>query len=107
MIPSFQKFPLRTKFLSFRRHASLAQTPHFRIYFSPSRTSSLAVIVSKKSFKLASSRNWLKRLVYDHAWELVKTKNLSCVVLLKPIPLQKGPATQALLISELNCLNSI
>lgn len=105
MIPKSSKFPLRTQFLAFRARAKQTTTPHLRALFSnithPVCDSRLSVIVPKKLSKLATTRNWLKRLSYDTAWPLLKDRQLDCVVVYKPLPLTKSPVTQKELINEL------
>lgn len=105
MISKSHKFPLRTEFVAFRSHAKRLVAPHFQLMFSnitiPVRDSRLSVIVPKKVSKLATTRNWLKRLTYDATWPLLKDRQLDCVVIYKPPSLTKSPATQKELISEL------
>lgn len=101
MIPKLNKFPLRTEFLAFRVQAKQSTTPHLRLFSSRHSPTRLAVIVPKKVSKLATTRNWLKRLSYDTAWPLLKDCQLDCVVIYKPLPLTKSPATQKELINEL------
>lgn len=102
MIPKSAKLPLRLEFLEFRRRAARVTTPFSTIYFlqSPIPTR-LAVIVSKKLSKLATTRNWLKRLTLDFLWPVLKEKKLICVVVYKPLPLKKSPETKQQVISEL------
>ncbi len=102
MIPKLSKFPLRTDFLHFRARAKRISSPLFTIHYAPSPTPSrLAVIVPKKLSKLATTRNWLKRLTYDTVWPLIKDKNLDCIVVYKPLTLTKSPTTHNQLITEL------
>lgn len=103
MIPKSRKFPLRTEFFSFRAQAQKIPTPSFLFYYLPSPQSSrLAVIIPKKVNKLATTRNYLKRLTYNTLWPLIKEKNLDLVVVYKPLPLKKSVATTQQLLSELN-----
>ena len=106
MISKSSKFPLRTDFLAFRSHARRLVTPHFTVYYLLPTThpSRLAVVVPAKVSKLATTRNWLKRLTYDTLWPIVKDKKLDCIVIYKPLPLLKSPATKELILSELNLL---
>lgn len=104
MIPKTSKFPLRTEFLTFRETARQFATPHLRILWNttyPVRDSRLSVIVPKKVSKLATTRNYLKRLTYDTLYPLIQDQKLNCVVVYKPLPLKKSPATQKELINEL------
>jgi RNase P protein component len=59
------------------------------------------VVVPKKLSPKAVTRNWLKRLTYDTLWPLIQDKNFDCVIVYKPLPLSKTPATQKELINEL------
>ncbi|MFH1244546.1 MAG: ribonuclease P protein component [bacterium] len=105
MISAFHKFPLRTEFLRFRARASRAVTPHLTLYSTPHTLySRLSIIVPKKLSKLATTRNWLKRLTYDTLWPLIKARQLDCVVVYKPLSLEKSPTTKQQIISELNSL---
>jgi len=104
MISKLHKFPLRTNFLSFRARANQASSPHLRLFSLPSPRSSLAVVISKKTSKLATTRNWLKRLTYDTFWPLIAKRKLACVVFYQPLPLKKSPATKNQLIIELQSL---
>jgi ribonuclease P protein component len=72
--------------------------------FYPHSPSRLSVIVPKKVSKLATTRNHFKRLVYDSVWEITNDKNRDCVVMFKPLPLQKSFAAQQQIISELKFL---
>ena len=97
--------------MSFRSHAKRLATPHFQILFSnitlPECDSRLSVIVPKKLSKLATTRNWLKRLTYDILYPLIHDHKLDCVVLFKPLPLKKSPETKTQIISELTTLKFI
>lgn len=105
MIPAKYKFPLRTEFLAFRRRARRLHFPQYTPYFLPtSRPSRLSVIIPKKVNKLATARNWLKRLTYDTLWPLIKDKNLDLVIVYKPLLLSKSSATKEKIISELSSL---
>lgn len=103
MIPRSAKFPLRTEFLSFRTRSKKSVTPLYTIYYirvpTPSR---LGVIIPKKVNKLATTRNYLKRLVYDTLWPLIKDQKMDVVVVFKPLALKKSPATSQQIITELN-----
>jgi len=89
MIARSLKFPLRTNFLSFRKRAKVHSTQHFLIYSLAATRTRCAVVVPKKVSKLATTRNWLKRLTYNTLYPLIKDKNLDCVMLFKPLPLKK------------------
>ena len=105
MIPKSSKFPTRIQFLQFRAQAKRLVTTHTTIYHLPSTISSrLSVIVPIKVSKRATTRNSLKRLVYDTAWKIIKDKNLDCIVIFKPIALLKGKISQDLIIHELSQL---
>ncbi len=104
MIPKSSKFPLRTELLRFRTSAKQTAAPHFRTLFAPHSPSRLAVVVPKKLSKLASSRNWLKRLTYDTLWPQIIDKKLDVVIIYKPLLLKKSLATKQLIISELGNL---
>lgn len=105
MIPRLAKFPLRTNFFVFRSHAKQSTAPHLRLLSSPTPSitgARLAVIVPKRLSKLATTRNWLKRLTYDTLWPLIKDRQFDRVVVYKPLPLKKSPATKQEIISELS-----
>jgi ribonuclease P protein component len=114
MIPAYYKFPLRTEFLHFRASAKRLVSPHFTIYLgihSRSEKSDptlreclcrMSVVVPKKLSKLATTRNWLKRLTCSAVWPLIQTKNLDCVVVYKPLALTKSPQIKKELIDELS-----
>lgn len=105
MIPSSRKFPLRTQFLAFRRSAKRRTTPLCTIYFLPGTGQSrLSVIVPKKVNKLATARNWLRRLTYTYLWPQTKDKNLDLVVVYKPLKLAISPDTKQQLAHELTKL---
>lgn len=107
MIPHSRKFPLRTDFLSFRRSAKRLSSSLFTLYYLPvTSPSRCAVIVSKKNSKLAVTRNWLKRRVYDAAWPLIKDKSLDLVIHYKPNKLARSPELKQQIISELESLAS-
>lgn len=102
MIPKSNKFPARTEFLAFRARARQLMTPHARIYHLESNAlARLTVIVPKKLSKLATTRNWLKRLTYNTLWPHIQKSNLDMVVIYKPLPLKKSPANTQQIISEL------
>ncbi|EKD79992.1 MAG: hypothetical protein ACD_40C00224G0002 [uncultured bacterium] len=110
MISTFHKFPLRTEFTRFRARAKRQTTPHFQALYNitlPECDSRLSVIVPKKLSKLATTRNWLKRLTYDILYPLIHDHKLDCVVLFKPLPLKKSPETKTQIISELTTLKFI
>ena len=114
MIPKSRKFPLRTHFLVFRSRAKRLSTPHFTVFWLPQgselpkssepNVARLAVIVPKKCARLATTRNWLKRLTYDTPWPLIKDKNLDLVVVYKPIKINKSSKIKENLIYELSNL---
>jgi len=112
MIPSYSKFPTRTQFLSFRSRAKQIATLHFRIMILPRAPSGavggvgsrLSVIVPIKVGKRATTRNYFKRSVYDATWKTIKDKNFDCIVMFKPIALQKSPTTKQQILSELQSL---
>lgn len=111
MIPKSHKFPLRTEFLRFRTRAKRTTTPSLNVYYLPHIPSEakdgagrLAVIVPKKLSKLATTRNWLRRLTYDTLWPQIKDRALDCVVVYKPLPLKKTTSTKTQLLTELNHL---
>ena len=103
MIPHSRKFPLRTDFLRFRSSAkrvvSSVFTTHILSTSSPAR---LGVIIPKKVNKLATTRNYLKRLVYDTLWPQIKDLKMDVVVVFKPLPLKKSPFTKQLLLTDLH-----
>lgn len=66
--------------------------------------SRLSVIVPKKVNKLATTRNWLRRLTYDTLWPLVKDQNLDVVIIFRPLKLAKSPAAKAQIVSEIEKL---
>ena len=104
MISPSHKFPLRTNFSTFRSLAKQSTAPHLRLLSASTPSTSgarLAVIVPKKLSKLATTRNWLKRLTYDTLWPLIHDRQLDCVVIYKPLPLKKSPLTKSQIISEL------
>lgn len=106
MIPHSHKFPLRTEFLKFRSRAKRTVTPLFTIYYllSTQRASRLAAIIPKKVNKLATTRNYLKRLVYDTLWPQIKDQKMDVVVVFKPLSLKKSPANSQQIITELQSL---
>jgi RNase P protein component len=89
MIQRISKFPTRTEFLIFRRRAKQLVAPHLRLLFLPHSPSRLSVIVPIKANKHATLRNYLKHLVYDALWPIIKDKQLDCVILFKPTPILK------------------
>lgn len=103
MIAAHHKFPLRTEFTRFRSRASRLPTPHTVIYHLQTASStSMAVVIPKKVNKLATTRNWLKRLTYAAAWPLLQNRQLDCVIVYKPLPLQKSLSVKMELINELS-----
>lgn len=108
MISKASKFPLRTKYLDFRRRASKVVTPHTLIsHLSSPNPSRLSVIIPKKVSKLATTRNYLKRLVYDQLWPQLKDKKTDVVVVFKPLPLKRSLATKQLITSELSTIYNL
>jgi len=106
MIPRSRKFPLRTNFFAFRKTALRLPFPLFTIHYSlTTQPARLAVVVPKKCARLATTRNWLKRLTYDTLWPLIQDKNLDVVVIYKPIFLRKSEANKQQIIEELKNLN--
>lgn len=107
MIPHSRKFPLRTEFLRFRSRAKRTAAPLFTIYYLPStkQASRLAAIIPKKVNKLATTRNYLKRLTYDCLWPQIKDQKMDMVVVFKPMPLKKSPLTARQIITELQSTN--
>ena len=102
MIPRSRKFPLRTEFLSFHRRAQRIVTPLFTFHLAPCTSATrLAVIVPKKLSKLATIRNWLKRLTYDTLWPAIQDRQLDAVIVYKPLPLTKSVTTQDLITQEI------
>jgi len=106
MIPHSRKFPLRTEFLRFRSRAKKSVTPLFTIYYllSTKRDSRLAITVPKKVSKLATTRNYLKRLAYDTLWSQIKNQKIDAVVVFKPSPLKKSPLTTQQILIELSSI---
>lgn len=104
MIPHSRKFPLRTDFLRFRSRAKRTVTPLFTIYYllSTKQASRLAAIIPKKVNKLATTRNYLKRLVYDTLWPQIKDQKMDVVVVFKPMSLKKTTSTKQLLLTDLH-----
>ncbi|GAB4026336.1 MAG: hypothetical protein Fur0011_1660 [Candidatus Microgenomates bacterium] len=103
MISREHKFPLRTEFLEFRARANKSVTPHLVIYYvSGTMYSRLGVTIPKKVSKLATTRNYLKRLTYNALWSRVKDQKMDVVVVFKPLPLKKTSATKQLLLKELH-----
>lgn len=104
MIPRRRKFPLRTEFLKFRTRAKKTVTPLFTIYHLPStiKSSRFAVIVPKKVSKLATTRNYLKRLTYDYLWQHYQNKKTDLVIVFKPLPLKRSLEIKNLILGELH-----
>lgn len=103
MISRNHKFPLRTEFLKLRRLASKLVCPHLIIYHAKNnQRSRLAVSIPKKVSKLATTRNYLKRLTCDTLWAQIKDQKIDVVVVFKPLPLKKSQSTQQLVRSELH-----
>ena len=98
------KFPLRTGFLDFKKNAKKHPFPNFLVYTSSSASSRLGIIIPKKVNKLATTRNWLKRLTYDTLWPHIKEQNLDVVVVYKPMPLIKSLQAKDLIIKAINSL---
>jgi len=99
---------MRLEFLKLKSQASKLTSPHLVIYlketYAPSR---LAVVVPKKASKLATTRNWLKRLTYDTLWPAIKNSNLDCVIVFKSLSLAKSLSTKENLVKELTNINFI
>jgi RNase P protein component len=105
MLSRLHKFPMRTEFLRFRHTSSQGVSPHLRLYSRRvSHQSRLSIVIPLKVNKHAVARNCFRRLLYDAAWSRIKSLNLDCVILLKPLPLPKNPTSLSLLLSELNNL---
>ena len=103
MISPKDKFPLRTDFVRFRSRAQRFVTPHTTYFIlHTSRESRLAVVVPKKVSKLATTRNYLKRLTYDAIWPLLANKRVDCVIVYKPILFKKSLTTTKELDRELS-----
>lgn len=100
MIPVSQKFPLRTELLGFQKRARQLSSPHLRLLFIAHSPSRLAVIIPKKAGRLSTTRNSLKRLVYDQLFPLINKQNLDVVVIFKPL----APPGKPILLSELTSL---
>lgn len=108
MIPLTYKFPMRTEFVRFRARAKRANSTSFTVfYLRNTKHSRLSVVIPKKVSKLATTRNWLKRLAYDALWPLIKDQKIDCVVVFRPLPLTHIPQTKELVISELTSLSLI
>ncbi len=103
MIPKSSKFPLRTEFLVFQKSAKQVATNHLRILSKQGVSSKprLAVIIPKKVSKYATTRNWLKRLVYDSIYPHIKDVKKDCVVIFKSLTLKKSQITKEQIIGEL------
>lgn len=102
MIPQSNKFPLRSEFVAFRTRAKRIVTPHTTMYVLPSSSHPrMGVVVPKKLSKLATTRNWLKRLTYDTLYLAIKNHNIDCVVVYKPLPLKKSLNSKAQITHEL------
>lgn len=96
---------MRTEFLSFRSRAKRLSFAIYTAYFLPNtKHSQLAVVVPKKVNKLATTRNWLKRLTYDTLWPIIKDKKLAVVVVFKPLSLTKSQTTKEKVNSSLSSL---
>ncbi len=103
MISRDHKFPLRTNFLKLRLKASKLVLPHLIIYRAENgQRPRLGVSIPKKVSKLATTRNYLKRLTYDTLWPQIKDQKIDMVVVFKPLPLKKTSTTQQLLLNELH-----
>jgi len=102
MISSLSKFPLRQHFLEFRRHAKHHTTSHLQIIYCKSNKTRLGVIIPKKVHKLATSRNYFKRLTYDYLFQMLAHHSVDCVVLYKPLPLSKSKPNQEIIQNELS-----
>lgn len=102
MLAKLLKFPLRTHFLSFRSRSRKLPSAHYLLQAMPRHEGSrLSVIVPKKVSKLATTRNYLKRVAYDTFYPLLRDKSLDCVIIFKSLPLKKSPALKQELIDEL------
>ena len=102
MISRNHKFSLRTEFFRFRSTASRTVTPHLIIYTDVSENPSrLATIVPKKVNKLATIRNYLKRLILDTLWPQIKDQKIDMVVVFKSLPLKKTQKLKTELVNEL------
>lgn len=95
---------MRREFLSFRRQAKRLASSHLQLLFLPEGKLLLSVVVPAKVSKLATTRNWLRRLVYDSLWQTLAGSRLVCVVIFKPIPMVRSAATQTLIEEELRDL---
>ena len=105
MIPASQKFPLHTDFLRFRARAQKILSPHATVYYAlHTGHSRLAIVVPKKVSKLATTRNWLKRLTYDALYPRIVDANLDVVVIYRPLPLSKNQKNKAMIIGEIKNL---
>lgn len=104
MIPKLAKFPLRTEFLEFRRRANKTLSPHTTCYSLPAASPRLAVIIPKKLSKLATTRNWLKRLTFDTLWPILQEETLDLIVVFKPLPLKKSLEIKQQIIIELQSI---
>ncbi len=97
MISRQNRFPMRTRFLEFRRFAQKLYSPHLTLLYSFSDNPQLAVVVSKKVNRRAVVRNRLKRLLKQ---QLLDFRHLGkLVVLVKPVHLEKSqlePVSQEL-----------
>ena len=97
MISRQNRFPMRTRFLEFRRFAQKLYSPHLTLLYSFSGNPQLAVVVPKKVNKRAVVRNRLKRLLKQ---QLLDFRHLGkLVVLVKPVHLEKSqlePVSQEL-----------
>lgn len=109
MISKSHKFPLRTDFLRFRTRAKKTVTPLFTIYYllSTKRASRFAVVVPKKVNKLATTRNYLKRLTYDSLRPQIKDQKLDVVVVFKPLPLKKTVKTKTQILSDISLIHNL
>lgn len=103
MIRRQDKFPLRTEFLKLRQKANKAVQSHLIIYHAKNdQRPRLGVSIPKKVSKLATTRNYLKRLTYDSLWPQIKDQKLDVVVVFKPLPLKKNSTIKQLIQGELH-----
>ena len=106
MIPISRKFPMRTSFIEFRRHANRLSTPLTTIYYQPTRSSPrLSIVIPKKINNKATTRNWLKRISYRSAWAIIKDWKLDVVVVYKPLPLKKSIETKEKIINDIDTIS--
>lgn len=103
MIRRQDKFPLRTEFLKLRQKASKVVQSHLIIYHTKNdQRPRLGVSIPKKVSKLATTRNYLKRLTYDSLWPQIKDQKVDVVVVFKPLPLKRNSTIKQLIQDELH-----